>query len=264
MWLSHYSALGLPRLFPDTPKVWHITDDYPERSSFPTRCRALCQENYDRADHLVFASPLVAQKVVQRYGLAKKPTTVLPHGVDDFQLAPAQSDDPLAPIGRPRVVYLGNTTQTEVEHFARVADESPAEVVVIGPKEPLGALENHPRVHLLGPRQPEQAAEILKHCDVGFINYSWTHLSFHGAGGNPMKTYEYAAAGLALLGPRMEILHAIGAPVVTYRNDDELTGAVRTVLEDRDRLGAEARAWASGQTWETRFEEAEELVLKLI
>src|SRR5262245_26165966 len=35
LWLSHVSALGLPRLFPGAPVLWHVTDDYPLLSRNP-------------------------------------------------------------------------------------------------------------------------------------------------------------------------------------------------------------------------------------
>lgn len=264
LWMSNYGGLGLYRLFPHTPSIWHITDDYPERSSYRDRCLAVCRANYEKADHLVFSSPLVAEKVASEYGLAEKPVTVLPHAVDRAQLEPPTSPDPLPHLGNPRIVYLGNTTQAEPAHFEQVADCTSADVVIIGPKGPLAAIENHPRIHLLGPMPPEQATEVLKHCDIGFVNYSWSHLSFHSRGGNPMKTYEYAAAGLALLCPEMDIITAIGAPAATYSNDEELTHAARTALDSRAELGEAARAWIEGQTWDERFRQAEELVLAMI
>jgi len=62
LWLSHVSALGLPRLFPGVPVVWQVTDDYPLLSRTQRRCRELLQWNLERADAVLFSSPLLLQR----------------------------------------------------------------------------------------------------------------------------------------------------------------------------------------------------------
>lgn len=259
LWLSHIKALGLPDLFPGRPVVWHMTDHYPSRSVSPERCRELCRLNLRRADRLLFSSPALAERAAREFDLGDAPVSVLAHGVDRWRLAGRAGRDPMAGIPSPRVVYVGNTDRADVDVLAHLAHEGAVEVVVIGRPEPFRPVQG-PHLHLLGPRPPEAVGRILPWCDAGLVSYRARELAFARAGGNPMKVYEYAAAGLPVLAPELAVFSWIGAPVHTYDTASALVDLLPAVLARRDELGAQARAWAAENTWERRYEEAAAVV----
>lgn len=263
LWLSHIKALGLPDLFPGVPVVWHMTDHYPSRSASRRRCADLCRLNLQRADRLLFSSPGLAERAVQEFGLGPAPVAVLPHGVDSEMLGGRKGVDPLDHIPSPRVAYVGNTDRADVELLARIADEGAVDLVVIGRREPFREAGGE-RLHLLGPQPPEVVGRLLPWCDAGLVSYKPAELAFARAGGNPMKVYEYAAAGLPVLAPEMAVFAWIGAPVHTYDSASSLLRLLPLVLAHRDELGRKARAWAAENTWERRYQEAAAVVEDLL
>lgn len=264
LWLSHPRAFGLPDLFPGVPVVWHMTDDYTARTASPERCHRLCQLNYERADLALFSSPAFARRAPSTFGVHDTPTNVFPHGVDAWRLDPPRGDDPLSRVGHPRVVYVGNTDRADVSLITALAKAGEVEVVVIGSRQPFLESPVPDRLHLLGPRTAAEVGQLLPWCDVGLVSYSEAERNVAERGGNPMKVYEYAAAGLPMLSPPLAVLSALGAPVTLYEDLAGLLRALPTLLAERAELGREARAWASQHTWERRFEEARSIVEQLI
>lgn len=264
LWLSHLSALGLPRLFPGSPVLWQVTDDYPLLSRNPRRCGTLLRQNLERADAVIFTSPLLLERYGRFCRSTRFPPSVLPHGVDALRLeAVPAADEPLASAHRPRVVYVGNTERADAELLCSLAQS--VDVVVIGNPEPLRVrAPNGARLHLLGPQSPEAVGRLLAACDLGLVCYSAEHLRAAREGGNPMKAYEYAAAGLPILAPELPVFARLGIPVHIYRDLQSLLGQVWHLARQGPAPRAEMRAWAAQHTWEKRFLAVEQVVRGLL
>jgi glycosyltransferase involved in cell wall biosynthesis len=263
LWLSHVSALGLPALFPAAPVLWQVTDDYPLLSRTEHRCRELLAANLARADAVLFSSPLLLERYRSLCRRVRFEPSVLPHGVDAWRLhAEPFGPDLLPPAEGPRLVYVGNTRRADVELLCGLARS--LDVVVIGDPAPfLGRSGSGARLHLLGPRRPEDVGRILAACDYGIVCYSAQHLRAAAEGGNPMKAYEYAAAGLPILAPQLPVFSRLGVPVHYYDGLGSLLAAVRhlaSLPRERDRM----RAWAAEHTWEKRFSVVEQMVCRLL
>jgi glycosyltransferase involved in cell wall biosynthesis len=264
LWLSHVSALGLPRLFPGVPVIWQVTDDYPLLSRTERRCRELLRWNLAQADAVLFSSPLLLDRYAAYCKRARLQPSVLPHGVDAWRLRHEPSAaDPLPGVGRPRAVYVGNTQRADVTLLCALSRD--VDVVVIGDPRPFeGRAPKESRLHLLGPRPPEEVARLLPACDFGIVSYSPQQMRAAAEGGNPMKAYEYAAAGLPILAPRLPVFTRLGVPVRYYDDLDSLCALVLTALSHRDDARAELRAWAARHTWEQRFAEVESILNGLL
>jgi glycosyltransferase involved in cell wall biosynthesis len=264
LWLSHLSALGLPELFSGVPVLWQVTDDYPTLSRNPRRCRALLLQNLERADAVLFTSPLLLERYGRFCRSVRFEPSVLPHGVDAARLrAEPQQAFPLAPARGPRVVYVGNTERADAELLCGLAQS--VDVVVIGNPEPLRARAlRSPRLYLLGTQPPEMVGRLLAACDLGLVCYSADQLRAAREGGNPMKAYEYAAAGLPILAPELPVFARLNIPVHIYRDLQSLLQHVQRLACPGPGTRAEMRAWAAQHTWEERFLAVEQVVRGLL
>jgi hypothetical protein len=264
LWLSHVSALGLPALFPAAPVLWQVTDDYPLLSRTEHRCRELLEANLARADAVLFSSPLLLERYGSFCRRARFAPSVLPHGVDAWRLsAQPFAPDLLPPASGPRLVYVGNTWRADVELLCGLARSF--DMVVIGDPAPFRArAASAVRLHLLGPRRPDDVGRILAACDYGIVCYSAQQLRAAAEGGNPMKAYEYAAAGLPILAPRLPVFARLGVPVHHYDDLGSLLAEVRRLASLPEGERASMREWAAQHTWEKRFSAVEHMVSGLL
>ena len=260
LWLSHISAWGLARLFPGVPVIWQVTDDYPLLSRTERRCRELLRWNLASADAVLFSSPLLLERYASFCRASRCQPSVLPHGVDAWRLqAEPMIPESLLHAQGPRVVYVGNTQIADVDLLSEIAQH--VDVVVIGDARPFeGRALPRTRLHLLGPKRPEQVGRLLVACDFGIVCYSPDQLRAAAEGGNPMKAYEYAAAGLTILAPRLPVFSRLDMPVSYYDDLPSLVARVQQAPAERARM----RAWAAQNTWEQRFVTAERLISGLL
>ena len=106
-----------------------------------------------------------------------------------------------AAVTGPIAVYVGATEPwIDLELIVASASANPsASFFVIGPRPRTDATLQPANLHWLGPRSRDVLPAYLQHAQVGLIPF---HLSEHRdllRGVNPLKLYEYAAAGLTVV-----------------------------------------------------------------
>lgn len=261
LWLSHIKSHGLRALFPGVPVIWHVTDDYAGMSRFPSAAARLLRVGLQSAAHVACVSSELRDATVARYGISASRTSVLPHGVDAGRVRERAGDDPFPQVTRPRLVYVGNTRRMDLATLDALSQRDDVHVVVIGDREPLGALASRPSVTALGPLPAGRVGELLPWCDAGWISYSPKELALAQLG-NPMKAVEYAAAGLPILSPPLPAYRDLSVPVRLYVGFDALLGLLRA-LPPEPAERALVRARVQEETWDQRFEAAVGLVDRL-
>lgn len=189
--------------------------------------------------------------------LAGGRTIFLPNGVDAAAFAaraPLPQEYRTIPV--PRVVYVGQTGALfDADLVGLCAQRSPAvHVVVIGPVTPrLAALaRKHPNIHALGPRLWEQLPGYLQHADLGLTPFDVTSNSAYVAGINPLKIYEFLAAGIPCLATRWPELERIGAHDLILADREEFPNEMDRALE-APRDPTRCRAFAASASWDSRL-----------
>jgi hypothetical protein len=179
--------------------------------------------------------------------------TYVGHGVDHHWHDPAVDSlsEPadLAGIARPRAVYVGALSMRFDVAAVRDLADAGVEVVLIGmgpTQQLLDLVANHPRVHLLGERRPQQTAAYLLHCDVGIVPHTDEPFTYSM---EPHKAYNYAAAGLPTVTLYTAHAPALGPFLNATRDRDAFVEGVRAAIAG-GRLSADQVATARSFSWD--------------
>jgi len=154
----------------------------------------------------------------------------------------------------------GINAKVDLALLAEVAARRPDwRIELVGPlsyglnEGELARLRALPNVHFAGAVPPEQVPAVMAGCDVGLIPYQMNEQTYHV---NPLKVYEYLAAGKPVVGTPLPEL-AQFEPLVRLAGDvDGFVAAVEAALVEGDDPEAIAArlAVAAANTWDVRVE----------
>lgn len=244
LWLSDFTMLPLLDRIEATRVVLRFFDHVDRYRWMPRTVLDLAHLYVDRAD-LVVASSRDVQERLARKGIE---AMYLPNGADVRRLRPAAT---LGPQGPPRVVYVGAFEEwfdlEAVETFARRLPELRFELA--GPNR-RGLASPLPNVRFVGPLRYGQVPDFLAGARVGLVPFRVTSLT---RGANPLKIYEYLAAGLPVLAADLPEVPADPRGVFTYRDADEGVERLRE-MADRHWDVAGLQAMAVANSWERRVD----------
>ncbi|MGO0123365.1 glycosyltransferase [Desulfothermobacter acidiphilus] len=161
----------------------------------------------------------------------------------------------LASLPRPRLVFIGVVQEwIDTGFMAGIARLRPEwQLVLIGPVPPgveLEGLDQLGNVHFFGSREHHSLPAYLKGCDVCLAPFRAGELSSKV---NPLKLYEYLAAGRPVVATPWIDLGELSDLVAVARTPEEAVVAVERILaeESQERM-QERRQRAAIHSWEAR------------
>ena len=193
-----------------------------------------------------------------------KAITHLPHGVDLERFSgPVSSPADLAAVARPIVMYVGSLREWfDYELLDRLATALPhMSFVLIGPEHAArDRITARPNVHVLGERPYADIHSYLSSADVGIIPFDrgrYPELVDHS---NPLKLYEYMAAGLPVVSSDWPVLRRLDSPALLCDSFDDFLRAIPHALDQADDLGAAGLRFARSHGWEAAYRILDDLV----
>ena len=186
-----------------------------------------------RVTHLCYTARALGPEVA-RLGAAR--SEYLPNGVTlgDFERRDLDRPADLAHIPDPIALYIGSVDRWfDFELVREAATRLPrVSFVIVGPprlaREKLGDL---PNVFAIGRRPYDNIAAYLHHAAVGLIPFD---VQGHGElvnAINPVKLYEYLAAGLPTVAVAWDELRRLNAPVTLASSADEFVCGIQRAIE---------------------------------
>jgi GT2 family glycosyltransferase len=220
-----------------------------------TRARIHANEEIliSESDAVLATSRVLHERV---RGVGRK-TLLVPNAVDlgHFRSPPSGGPDPLAGLQQPIVGYYGAISSWfDVEMVEDAARRRPSwSFVLVG--STFGAdvtrLEKLPNVELPGERPYAEIPAYLHRFDVACIPFLLNDLT---RATNPVKFYEFLAAGKPVVAVDLPELRPFGEWYYPAASGDELVAQVERALEEDSPAKAGARvALAAANTWERRF-----------
>ncbi len=243
---------------PSSLVVYHCADDYAHVRGFPDTLPAVEADLCRRADLVVTTSETLCQTRARF-----NPNTYwIPNGADVEHFAtPASPAGDLAALRRPIVGFVGGLSEwVDLDLVADLARQRPNwTFVLVGPVGiDTSRVQALPNVRLLGPRPYADLPAYLSAMDVGLIPFKRNEVTFHA---DPIKAYEYLAAGLPVVASDMPALRRLTHVLSLAASPDEfLSNLTSALAAGRDSGNAERRAEAQRHSWTGRFERFEALI----
>lgn len=138
-----------------------------------------------------------------------------------------------ASIPEPRAVYVGAMAEWfDFELVAFAAGQRPrVSFIMIGPPElARRRLPALPNLHVIGARSWEELPGYLQHATVGLIPFDIRNHRDLIRGVNPLKLYEYAAAGLPVVSVAWPELQKLNAPIELADKPEDFVRAIDRML----------------------------------
>ncbi|ACX51281.1 glycosyl transferase group 1 [Ammonifex degensii KC4] len=190
---------------------------------------------------------------VELFSQALKPETPVP--------------EEIASLPRPRLCFVGAIQEwIDTGFLAGIARLRPNwQLLLIGPIAPgvpLEGLDKLPNVHFLGPRPHEVLPQYLKGCDVCLAPFRPGELTSKV---NPLKLYEYLAAGRPVLATPWLDFGELKDLVALAQTPEEAVREVERILaEESEEKAKERLKRAAPHSWEARVSFMEEKIAELL
>jgi glycosyltransferase involved in cell wall biosynthesis len=260
--LENFQLVHLIRAFPSACAIFDYIDDAFGFADYPRHVHVAWQEALEAAHAVVATSPALSARIRTA---GERTVRLIPNGVEYAKFKGAwNSPRPvdLPPPGKPIAGYVGSVYPWIDFALLEKAAISLHEVqfVIIGQEHPevrkdLERLRILPNVSILGVRPYASIPAYLAHFHAGMIPFRSTRLT---AAVNPVKLYEYSAAGVPTVATDFSPDTGTCAPFVFIaKTGEEFVRLLREAIRRRDdrNFVATLHEFARSNDWDSRAEE---------
>jgi glycosyltransferase involved in cell wall biosynthesis len=258
--IENFQLIHLARSLQPSRLVFDYIDDAFGFADMPAYVRALWTETVGASTAVSVTAVRLREQVAAGH---RGPVHLIRNGVEYRRFADDTSPRPpdLPADGRPIVCYVGSVYPWfDFELVTAAARQFPdTHFVIVGPGHPdvarsIEQLGLHPNVRVLGPRPYTSVPAYLRYATVGIIPFRRTPLT---EAVNPVKLYEYSAAGIPTVTTLFaDDLNEFAGIVHFARSTGEFTTAVAAALASATDPATRARlqTFASHHDWKARVE----------
>jgi GT2 family glycosyltransferase/glycosyltransferase involved in cell wall biosynthesis len=248
--VEHAFWVDLAEVLPNTDVVYDCMDHHEGFGGVDAKLVQREQRLIEEADLVVTSSRWLEHEVGRR---ARANVTIRNAGSFDH-FSPVPDRVYRDPQGRRILGYFGAIAEWfDVALVEKVARANPDCVVLLIGQDSVGAgdrLAGLPNVELLGEQPYESLPHYLHGFDVCLLPFRVIPLTLAT---NPVKVYEYFAAGLPVVGTDLPEMEQFGEHARVGRDHDGFVQAVAASLAEDDEGQRAARiAFARANTWEAR------------
>jgi len=219
--------------------------------------RRLREETLRGAD-IVFTPSRV---IYDRHGREDPRFHLVPHGVDFQPATPGPGPEDISGIPSPIIGFVGTIGEAvDLRLLESLADKRKDwSFVLIGEvRKSVGNLRGRSNVHFLGQKKREDLPRYLSSFSAGMIPY---RINSATETVHPVKTYEYLAAGIAVVSTRLPELLPLEGVIHLERDAEGFLQALDEVLGADSPEGKTIRMdFARKNTWKKRVGEIERII----
>lgn len=243
--------------------IYYCVDDHSQFEGMdPKRVSALEDEQTRRADLVVTTS----EALLQSRRAIRPDAELVRHGVDYEHFAaawrrPMELPADLAGIPRPIFGFFGLIHfWVDCDLLAEVARRRPQYSFVLIGDEVTGAakLKTQKNIYLLGRRANGDLPAYCAAFEAGLLPFVRTELTRTV---NPIKMYEYLAAGLPVVSTPLPEAERFRGPIRIAESTDEFVSACDAVVEEKGTISRESISrLVENEAWHSKVEHLSRLV----
>lgn len=252
------SVAALKKTFPGARIVFHVVDFYPAFRG--PAVVPLERQDYALADAVYVIGQSLWTYLVEDLGVPASKVTVLGQGAElEIYQADTTPPEEIAYLPHPRAIWCGVLAKGDPGLFTALAKEIEGRggsLILIGPQAGWAhdlADRMPDTVSLLGSKAPRDLPRYLKAADIGVMLYDRGRQEVY-RGQNPLKLYEYTAAGLPVLSTAHDEFDTLHPPVALIGKEADVSPAVEAILKDMDGQKAAVSAFAAQHSWQSKVD----------
>lgn len=250
------SCVPLRKLFNSSKIIFHVIDYYPAFRG--EAIRDIEVEDYRVADEIFVIGRTLQEYLVDDLKVNPSKIRILGQGVEvERFLARVPEPVDIRGLPHPRAIWCGVLEKGDRGLFERLVSEFQklgGSVVMVGPSAEWSdnLADRYPEtVKLTGAKRSDEVVNYMKHSDIGLMLYDRSRRSIY-RGQNPLKLYEYAAAGLPILSTPHDEFTYLSPPVVEVLKESDISAATSYLLSNYSNLRKEALSFARNYSWRTK------------
>ena len=231
-----------------------------ELTDLPPKLASIIREHEDRLLPKVRVVFATSESLAQSLGQRHRNVRLVPNGADVAHFARAATEPlpcppDLALVPTPRIGFIGSVQHwVDVALIAAAARSRPewSWVIIGGVHKEISVLRGLANIHLLGPRPYADLPAYMRQIAVGLVPFALCPIVLAA---DPIKVYEYLAAGKPVVATAIPRLQVFGDVVQIARGADEFVTAIeRALAEDSPAAAAQRRQIAQAHDWQARVQ----------
>lgn len=251
LWISNIKMYYIKNIISYKKLVHRVADD---KRGFNNFFKTLEEFEVDliKKSDVVFAT---SHKLIEKFEGERNDIKYLPNGVnmDDFSIEVYECPDDIKDIKDEKIcIYIGAIAEwIDFDKVKKVINQmSDVNFVFIGPKHvDFSEIESNKNVRYLGKKPYKELIKYLKYSNVAWIPFVRNNLT---DAINPVKLYEYLAAGVPTVTTRFKEIEYLDGPFEICDNENELICSLNKCINefyDKKNLVS----YANNNNWDKRF-----------
>ncbi|MBD2626150.1 glycosyltransferase [Trichormus variabilis] len=260
IWINNPKYYGLTEKLNYEKLVYSIEDDLFEFSRIPKSLKYNHEKLIQKADIVTVTSEPLFKQIKSFFPINNK-LILLRNGVSFEQFN--QITDPnlnlnliseFQFIPEPRITYIGVISEWfDLDLLYQAANSLPnCSFVIIGPVEiSIDKVKGLSNIYFLGSKPHSIIQMYLQNSQIGIIPFLRTKLI---ESVNPIKLYEYMAAGLPVVSTSWDELENLGSPAFLAKDNNEFIEYINNILTENNLIDRQLLVnFAKSNTWKNRF-----------
>lgn len=235
--------------------LYRISDNLTAFPGIPKTAKYFENETCKKANAIFCSTKNLTSKFSNMF---PEKTYYLPNGFDNKLFNKTYPKPVEYSNNKPRIIYLGAVEKWfDYNLFSFLIDSLPqVDFFLIGNhSKKLNNLKKKDNFFHLGQKAQQNKIPFLQHASVGIIPFEYNKLTNDI---NPIKLYEYLAAGIPVVSTPMEEINNLQLPLATARNKVEFLQAIKQFLNNPVKIN-DCKESVEDFTWEKRFTEILEI-----